>query len=168
VQLNSVLQVEAVRLRPVSRSVAVQMKGPNELQHTGFGVGFELGPFQLGANGKIETLRLTPTQESIQLPATASSFQIGTLNLHPTKARRNLELVAAKDFSMRVQLTAAFELVKVDLTPAFELKAIFVRARSAEVLLRNSGDSAGTRLELHEIEIDSSGELRAFLVRMIA
>jgi hypothetical protein len=68
---------------------------------------------------------------------------------------------------MPVQLTATFELVKVDLTPGFELKTIFVRPREEDVLLRNSGDSAGTRMELQEIETDPSGELRTFLVRMI-
>ena len=167
VQLSPGFQVDAVRLRPVSRLVAVQMRGPNELRHAEFGVGFELGPFQLGANGKIETLPLTPIQESIQLPTTANSFRIGTFNLHPANSHPNLELVAAQNFSMEVQLTATFELIKVDLTPEFELKTIFVRPREEDVLLRGSGDSAGTRMELQEIETDPSGELRTFLVRMI-
>ena len=168
VQLSPVLQVDAVRLRPVSRAVAVQMKGPNELRHLGFGVGFELGPFQLGANGQIETLRLIPTRESIELPANASSFQIGTITLQPANSHRNLELVAAQNFSMRVQLTASFELVRVELSPGFELQAIFVRTRGLEVTLRNSGESEGTRLELDEVEIDPTGELRTLIVRTIA
>jgi hypothetical protein len=170
VQLSPGFQVDAVRLRPVSRLVAVQMvqmRGPNELRHAEFGVGFELGPFQLGANGKIETLPLTPIQESTQLPTMANSLRPGTLNLHPATSQPNLELAAGQNCSMQVQLTAIFELVKVDLTPGFELKTIFVRPREEDVLLRNSGDSAGTRMELQEIETDPSGELRTFLVRMI-
>ena len=38
VQLSPGFQVDAVRLRPVSRLVAVQMRGPNELRHAEFGV----------------------------------------------------------------------------------------------------------------------------------
>jgi DNA-binding response OmpR family regulator len=167
VQLSPGFQVDAVRLRPVSRLVAVQMRGTNELRHAEFGVGFELGPFQLGANGKIETLPLTPIQESTQLPTMANSLRPGTLNLHPATSQPNLELAAGQNCSIPVQLTATFELVKVDLTPGFELKTIFVRPREEDVLLRNSGDSAGTRMELQEIETDPSGELRTFLVRMI-
>ncbi len=162
VQLSPGFQVDAVRLRPVSRLVAVQMQGPNELQHAEFGMGFELGPFQLGANGKIETLPLTPIQESIQLPTTADSFRIGTFDFHPANSHPNLELVAAQNFSMEVQLTATFELVKVDLTPGFELKTIFVRPREEDVLLRHSGHGAGTRMELQEIETDPSGSSAHF------
>jgi len=149
VQLSSGLQVDAIQLRPGSRSVAVQIKGTDKLQHAGFKAGFELGPFELGAKGKIERLQLSPIREAIQLPATG-------------------ELVAAQNSSLQVQLTAAFELLKVDLTAGFELKAIFIRSRDANVFLQKSGDSTGTRFELQEIEIDSKGELRSFLVRMIA
>jgi hypothetical protein len=167
VQLSPILQVDTVRLRPTSRSVAVQIKGPNDLL-PGVSAGFELGPFQLGGNGEIETLRLIPTWESIQLPATANSFHIGVINVQPANSHQNLELVAAQNFSMRVQLTAAFELVRIELSPTFELQAIFVRLRGREVVLRNSGENDGSRLELDEVEIDPSGELSALVVRTLA
>jgi hypothetical protein len=69
---------------------------------------------------------------------------------------------------MRVQLTAPFELVRVELSPNFELKAIFVRSRGLEVVVRNSAESDGIRLELQEVEIDPSSQLRAFVVRTLA
>ena len=168
VELNPILQVDSVRLQPVSRSVAVQFETSAELKHAGDGVGFELGPFQLGANGKIETLCLTPTRESIQLPESESSLRVATLHLHPADAQQNLELVAAQNFPMQVQLTAAFELVRVELSAGFEVKAIFIRGRGDEVLLRNRRDGDGTRLELREIEVDPTGELRSLVVRTIA
>ena len=168
VQLSPLLQVDVLRLCPVSRSVVVQMEGPNESRHVGFGSEFELGPFQLGPNGRIETLRLMPTQQSIQLPATANSLRVGTMHFHPANSHQNLELVAAQNFSMRVQLTAPFELVRVELSAGFELQSIFLRLRGMEALLRNSGGNEGTRTELQEVLIDPNGGLRAFIVRIPA
>ncbi|MGH8094899.1 MAG: response regulator [Chthoniobacterales bacterium] len=164
VQLTPLLQVRAVRLRPYSRVVAAQLSEPKERTGANLATGFHLGPFQLGANGKIETVRLLPTRQPIQLPTVANSLAINSINFQPANSHRNLELVAGSGEAMRVQLTAPFELARVELSPGFEIEAIFVRARNTQVLVRNSAAGQGMSFELREVELDPAGELRALLV----
>ncbi len=164
-QLTPLLRIDFVRLQPVDDVVSVQMSA--ELTGFPLGMGFRLGPFQLGGNGQIETVRLIPTGQAVPPQATDPSFAVGEANFQGENAAGNLELTAASEPSMRVQLTATFELERVELSNTFELGALFLCARGTRVLLRNA-TGEGTPFELQEVELDEAGELRRFLARSLA
>jgi hypothetical protein len=69
---------------------------------------------------------------------------------------------------MRVHLTAAFTLLAVELSGQFEVASLLLHACGREVLLRNRGEDSGANFELTEVELDSTGDLRALLVRPMA
>ena len=121
VQLTPLLQLDTIRLVPSNRTVALQISDPNGLTGAQFEAGFHLDAWQLGANGKIEIVRLVPTSQSMRLPAASNALAIKSMSFQTGNSQRNLELVPAPDGAMRVQLMAPFELASVKLSDGFEL-----------------------------------------------
>ena len=160
-ELTAALQIVSARLEPISRFVAAQIE--DDLT---FEVGFRLGALETGRKGGIESLRLIPTQEPIPLPAVASSLAIGQINFLP--ATRHLEIKAARERSMRVQLSASFALAAIELTPRFELAAMILRSRQPKPFLRNQPGVPGRPFEIERIELDPAGDLQALSVRPAA
>jgi hypothetical protein len=165
-RLTSSLQMDIVRLKPTDLIVAAEMESAAGAKNV-IETGFRLARIELNKDGGIETVRLTPTRQGLEMPAAANSFAIGDINLRRGNSHLDLEFVAAPNQSMGVQLSAQFELSQIELSPAFEVAALLVRARSRRVFVRNSRE-AGTAFELDEVELDSTGELRQLLVRPTA
>ncbi len=164
-RLTPLLQMEVVRLQPVHPIVAVEREQGEGETETVLETGFRLGKVETASGGQIESLRLIPTRESFELPEAANSFAVGEINLRRADSHRDLELVAASDAAMSVQLTASFELLRVELSPGFEIGALLVRARGTRVFIRNRETGEGTPFELEEVELDPAGELHRLLVR---
>jgi hypothetical protein len=156
--LTASLQTASARLEPINRFVLVEM-----VDGIIFETGFRLGAIELGQDERITTLRLIPTRELIPLPAMANLFAIGRLRVDTET--HHLELRAAPQRSMRVQLTAPFVLTEMELSAAFEVAALRLQSSGNEVLVRNRADDPGTLFQLQTIELDETGELRALRVR---
>jgi DNA-binding response OmpR family regulator len=157
-ELTASLQTASARLEPINRFVVVEM-----VDGIIFETGFRLGSIELGQGQRTSSLRLIPTRELIPLPAMANSFAIGRLRVDPET--HHLELKAAPQRSMRVQLTAPFVLTEMELTAAFEVAALRLQSSGNEVLVRNRADNPGTLFQLQTVELDETGELRALRVR---
>jgi hypothetical protein len=160
-ELTPWLQTASARLEPISRFVAVEMIKGIPLE-----TGFCIGRIELARDGSIGLIRLVPTQEPIPLSAVVNSFAIGKVRFEA--AKHHLELKAAPERSMRVQLKAPFVLTGIDLSPNFEVAAIVLQARGREVILRNRDDDPGRSFELLEVELDAAGELRMLFVRPVS
>ena len=93
---------------------------------------------------------------------------VGEINWRPANSHRQLELVAASNQSMRVQLIAFFELLRVELSPGFEVEAILVRARGRDVTIRQSASDEGSPFAFEEVALAPDGELSRLLVRPMA
>ncbi len=158
--LTSSLQTTSVRLEPISPFAAVEMADGIR-----FETSFRLGSIALARDGAMSSLRLIPTREPVPLPAAVNSFAIGRIGFDLEK--HHLQLKAARERSMRVQLTAAFALAGIELSPRFEVTAIVVERSGNEVLLRNRGDHPGTAFELEQVELNPAGELRALVLRSL-
>jgi len=162
------LQMDLVRLQPVSRTVAVEMVPSQGLSEALVQSGFHLGKFQRSPSGRIEALRLIPTRQGFRVPEAANSFAVGGFSVCDKNSHCVLEFVAAANQTMTVQLIALFELSQVELSPTFEIGALVARSRSTEVFIRNSGTGEGTAFQLEQVELDAEGELKRLLVRRTA
>ncbi len=158
-ELTPALQIASVRLEPISHFVAAQVEGDLTLE-----VGFRLGALETNRKGGIESLRLLPTAPSMPLPAVASSLAIGRFEFLPKTG--HLQIEAARERSMRVQLSASFALAAIEMTPRFEVSAIILQSREPKPFLRNRADNPGRAFEIDRIELDPAGELRALIVRL--
>jgi len=167
-QLTALFRVETMTLRPVDPTVGVKMGDGQPLGGESIETRFQLSTILLGAEGRLETLRLIPTQQPPTLSFDESSFAIGGLSVQPANAYQNVQLTAPADNSMRVRLTAPFGLLAVELSQRFEIAAVLLQSRSTNVVVSNNAEKAGTSFHLHAVELDSAGQLQGLLVRAIA
>jgi hypothetical protein len=157
--------MEAARLRLCNPVVSVKMEEHVDLRGVPLENGFRLGEIRLAHDGMIDTMRLIPTRRRPQLPIAQSSLAIREMSLEQTNAHQNLYFIAQTTEPMRVHLTARCELVAVELSVAFEVVALMLRARGEKVMLRNVPANKGAEFALESVELDSSAELYGLLVR---
>jgi DNA-binding response OmpR family regulator len=157
-ELTAALRTASARLEPISRFAVIEMA-----DGTTFEAGFQFQATEVGPDGGINSLRLLPTRQPVPLPAAVNSLSIGRLQVEPV--RHHIELKATRDRSMRVQLTAPFLLIELELSPLFEVSSLHLQSRGREVWLRNRPDDSGTTFTIEQVELDPAGELRAILVR---
>jgi DNA-binding response OmpR family regulator len=161
-------QIAVVRLQPAHRIVAVEMESDKSAGETVIQTGFHLDQIHIGADGQIETLRLIPTGQSFQIPEGGYSFGVGEIDWRPANSYGQLELVAASNQSMRVQLIACFELLRVELSAGFEVEALLVCSRGRDVTIRQSASEEGSPFAFEEAVLTPDGELSHLLVRPMA
>jgi len=167
IQLTPFFRLAAISLEPANPIVAVKMGERVHLNDLPLEAGFRLGKIELRADGAVDTIRLIPTRQPPPLHLAGGSFAIGALNLHPANSRQNVEVTATADEAMRVQLTAHFEFLTVELSERFEVSAVLLKAHGRQVLVRNGAETTGAPFELEEVELDPSAQLRTLLVRAL-
>jgi DNA-binding response OmpR family regulator len=167
-QLTSSLKMEAAKLQPCNPVVLVKMGKRSEFNGVPVENGFRLGTIRLSGDGTVDTMRLIPTHQPPQLPAAKNSFAIGRISLERTNSHQNLQCTAPKDEAMRVLLTMECDFLAIELSAAFEVDALMLKARHATVFVRNGLGSSGARFALEGAELSPSAELRALLVRAVA
>lgn len=166
-QLTPSFQMTAATLQPCNPVVAVKMDGRSELRGVPLENGFRLGTIRLFDDGMIDTMRIVPTHQPPQLPVAKSSFAIGGMSLERTNSHQNLQFTAQKTNAMRVLLTTKCELLAVELSIAFEIVAVMLKARGTTVVVRNGPESSGAHFALEGVELNPSAELCALLVRAV-
>ena len=167
-QLTPSFRMEAATLQPCGSVVSVKMDERSDLRGVPLENGFRLGTIRLFDNGTVDTMRLVPTHQPPQLPAAKSSFAIGGMSLERTNSHQNLQFTAPKNETMRVLLTTQCELLAVELSVAFEVVAVMLRARGTTVVVRNGLGASGAPFALEGVELSPAAELRALLVRAVA
>jgi hypothetical protein len=159
--------MEAATLQPCNPVVSVKMDERSDLRGVPLENGFRLGTIRLFDDGMIDTMRLVPTRRKPQLPVAKSFFAIGEMILERTNSHENLQFTAQKTQAMRVLLTTRCELVAVELSVAFEVVAVMLRAREKTVLIRNTQATAGADFALEGVELNAVAELCGLLVRAV-
>lgn len=160
--------METATLHLFDRIVAVKMGDKTELNGIPLESGFRLSKISLGGDGRIETMRLVPTRQPPQLPVPGSSFPVGASNFRMVKEDPKLQVIAPAGVTMRVRLTARFELLAVELSTGFEVAALRLKSSRSTVLIRNTTESAGKTFELQIARLDQSAELESLSVRAVA
>jgi DNA-binding response OmpR family regulator len=167
VQFTMFFEVETATLRPFDRIAAVKMGDREELKGVPLASGFRLDTISMGGNGTIDTMRLVPMHQPPQLSVPTSSFAVGASDFQSANAHFTLRLAAPVEAAMRVQLTATFELLAVEMSVGVEVAAILLKARERTVLVRNNGEGPGKPFEVLEAQLAPSTELQSLLVRAL-
>lgn len=168
IQLTPSFRMEAAALQPCNSVVLVKADKQSEFGGVPLENGFRLGPIRLFDDGAVDTIRLIPTHQTPQLPALKSSFAVRSVSPERTNTHQNLRFTAPQDKTMRVLLTMQCDLLGVELSTAFEVEAVMLKARGATVLVRNDPGSSGAPFVVEGVELGSSDELRVLFVRAIA
>ena len=164
-ELTPSLKMEAATLQPSNPVISLKMTDQTKPHGVLPENGFRLDAIELLSDAKIDTMRLVPTHQPPELPAARSSFAVGGMRSTRINSHQNLQLTATKNESMRVLLTTQCDLLMVELSVAFEVIAVVLKARGANVILRNGTDGGGTLFALKGVELNPASELRALLIR---
>lgn len=163
-KLTPDFRMASLQLKLAETAVAVRVEDgdkPGMLVQTGF----RTGPAQLSAQGRLGTILLFPTQQPPGLSPIQNSFMVQAVRTTPAEQNRVVELSASPSDGMRVRLTAQFELVRVELSPTFDVVAVVLRARDTEVRISTGETEAWAPFELVETRLEASGQISEFFVR---
>jgi len=171
-QFTPQLRMGAVRAKPFSFTVSLHMPSAALRAILPLKTGFQLGQTELDANGRITTLRLSPTLKPFQPAPTRNAFEIGDVAVIPAQARARLELMPAAAAAMTMQLLAQLELVGVQLSPTFQVAQVILKWRSNAVRVTFSSngsaeEKSGAAFETAAIQLDNSARIAELLLNPI-
>jgi CheY-like chemotaxis protein len=171
-QFTPQLRMGAVRAKPFSFTVSLHMPSAALRAMLPLKTGFQLGQTELDANGRITTLRLSPTLKPFQPAPTRNAFEIGDVAVIPAQARERLELMPAAAAAMTMQLLAQLELVGVQLSPTFQVAQLILKWRSNAVRVTFSSngiaeEKSGAAFETAAIQLDNSARIAELLLNPI-
>ena len=171
-QFTPQLRMGAVRAKPSSLTVSLHMPSAALRATFPLKTGFQLGQTDLDANGRIATLRLSPTLKPFQPAPTRNAFEIGDVAVIPAQARERLELMSAAAAAMTMQLLAQLELVGVQLSPTFQVAQLILKWRSNAVRVTFSSngitdEKSGAAFETAAIYLDNSARIAELLLNPI-
>ena len=157
-QVNSAFQIGAIRARPASSTVAIEIPA-NGKAAIPLKTGFQLGPIDLDAAGNISIVRLIPTSQPFRAAEMRNAFEIGGVTVVPANERERLQLMSTA-VSMTMQLFAPLELVSVELGPSLEIAQLVLRCRGKAVRVslnaRGSQTHIGASFETTRVQLDQS------------
>ena len=157
-QVNSAFQIGAIRARPASSTVAIEVPA-NGKAALPLKTGFQLGPIDLDATGNISIVRLIPTSRPFRAAEMRSAFEIDGVTVVPANERERLQLMSTAA-SMTMQLFAPLELISVELGPSLEITQLVFRCRAKTVRVslsaRGSPVQAGASFETTRVQLDQS------------
>lgn len=157
-QVNSAFQIGAIRARPASLTVAIEIPGNGKAIRP-FQTGFQLGPIDLDGDGNISIVRLIPTWQPFRAAEMRSAFEIGGATVVAANESERLQLMSSAA-SMTMQLFAPLELISVELGPALEITQLILRCRGKTVRVtlnpRGAPVRAGACFETSRVQLDSS------------
>jgi CheY-like chemotaxis protein len=171
-QFTPELRMGAVRAKPSSFTVSLYMPSAALREMLPLKTGFQLGQTELDGNGRITTLRLSPTLKPFQPAPTRNTFEIGDVAVIPAQARERVEFIPASAAAMTMQLLAQLELVGVQLSPTFQVAQLILKWRSTAVHVTFSSNGAanekgGAAFQTAAIQLDNSARIAELLLNPI-
>ena len=158
--VNAAFQIGAIRARPASLTVAIEIPALTAKTALPLKTGFHLGPIDLDATGCISIVRLIPTSQPYRPVETRGAFEIGGVTVVPANERERLQLMSAAASSMTMQLFAPLELISVELAPNLEIRQLVLRCRGKAVRVslnsQSSQAQSGASFEATSVQLDQS------------
>jgi len=159
-QVNAAFQIGAIRARPASLTVAIEIPALTATAALPLKTGFHLGPIDLDATGGISIVRLIPTSQPFRPVQTRSAFEIGGVTVVPANERERLQLMSTAASRMTMQLFAPLELISVELAPNLEIRQLVLRCRGKAVRVslnsQSSHAQSGANFEATRVQLDQS------------
>jgi DNA-binding response OmpR family regulator len=159
-QVNAAFQIGAIRARPASLTVAIEIPALTATAALPLKTGFHLGPIDLDATGRISIVRLIPTSQPFRPVQTRSAFEIDGVTVVPANERERLQLMSIAGSRMTMQLFAPLELISVELAPNLEIRQLVLRCRGNAVRVslnsQSSPAQSGASFEATRVQLDQS------------
>jgi DNA-binding response OmpR family regulator len=171
-QVNAAFQIGAIRARPASLTVAIEIPALTTTAALPLKTGFHLGPIDLDATGCISIVRLIPTSQPFRPVQTRSAFEIDGVTVVPANERERLQLMSIAGSRMTMQLFAPLELISVELAPNLEIRQLVLRCRGNAVRVslnsQSSPAQSGASFEATRVQLDQSRRIDELTLTPIA
>jgi CheY-like chemotaxis protein len=158
-QFTPELQMGSIRARPASPVVALHFAAVPGRTSIPADVGFQLGPTEVDANGRISMMRLLPSGTPFQAKPTRNVFQIGSVAVVPADARQRVQLTQTGSVPMTVKLIAQLELAGIQLSQTFQVEQLALKWSSNIVrvtLNPKAPEATAARFEITGVTLKGS------------
>ena len=163
-QFDSCLQIDSIRARPASLTVAIQIPALAARTALPLASGFRLGPIDLDAHGRLSIVRLIPTTQPFQVVKTRTAFEIGGVAIVPANERERLQLLFVATPNMTMQLFAPLELESVEFSATLDVKQLVLRCRGKAVRVSLNSQSSltqtGASFQTMAVTLDEAKQIR--------
>jgi hypothetical protein len=164
VQFTPRFQIGTIRAKPTASTLSLtpQSSSPS---NENFLAGFEIGPVELDAQGRIRAMRVVPTRQPAKSIQIRSGFEIDDVALLAERA--SIELTARGATPMTMHLVALFKVAGVELSDRFEVAQLLLEPVGNRVRVSldpESRGSGGTEFETVAVRLDSSARLAEFVL----
>jgi hypothetical protein len=164
IQFTPRFQIGAIRARPTFSTLSLSHSsapGQNLL------AGFEVGPVELDADGRIHTMRVLPTRRP-PVPVTVQTrLEIKDVALVNQSA--SFQVTGGQTAPMTLELMAVFKVAGVELSDCFEVSQLVLQAAGGRVRINldPQARAAGTEFETVMVRLDSSRRIAEFFLSAV-
>ena len=168
VQFTPRFQIGTIRAKPTASTLSLTHSSPSAPAENLL-AGFEIGPVELDAQGRIRTMRVVPTRRPANAIHARNGFAIKDLSLVNQNA--SIELTAGQAAPMTMQLIAMFKVAGVELSDRFEVAQLVLQPAGNRVRITldpQSRSPGGTEFETVQVRLDSSHRIAEFVLNATA
>jgi DNA-binding response OmpR family regulator len=162
VQFTPAFRVGSIRARPTASTLSLtHSSAPAE----NLLAGFEIGPVELGPDGRIQTLRVVPTRRPAKAIEAQNRLAINDVALVNQNA--SIQMTGGQAAPMTMQLVAHFKVAGVELSDRFEVAQLVLKPTATRVhvtLDPQSRSATGTEFETVQVRLDSSHRIAEFVL----
>jgi DNA-binding response OmpR family regulator len=162
VQFTPHFRIGTIRARPTASTLSLtHSSAPAE----NLLAGFEIGPVELDAQGRIRTMRVVPTRQPAKRIESRNGFAINDVALVNENA--SIQITAGPSAPMTMQLMAMFKVAGVELSDRFEVAQLVLQPAGSRVRVRldpQSSTAGGTEFETAHVRLDASRRILEFVL----
>jgi CheY-like chemotaxis protein len=160
VQFTPRFQIGAIRARPTASTLSLtHSSAPTE----NLLAGFEIGPVELDAAGRIRTIRVMPTRQPAKAVQTRNQLVINDVALVNQNA--SIQVTAGQAAPMTMQLVALFKVAGVELSDRFEVAQLVLQPAGTRVrVILDPQSRAVSEFETAQVRLDPSRRITEFVL----
>ncbi|HKP03839.1 MAG TPA: response regulator [Chthoniobacterales bacterium] len=163
VQFTPRFQIGTIRAKPTASTLSLA-HGAGSSSAENLLAGFEIGPVELDASGRIKTMRVVPTHRPADSIKTRNGFEINDVALVNESA--SIELTARGGAPMTMRLVALFKVAGVELSDQFEVAQLLLHPAGSRVRVTldpHSRSPGGPEFETVQVRLDASSRIAEFV-----
>jgi DNA-binding response OmpR family regulator len=162
-QLSALLHINAVRAKPSSTAVSLQILSAGLREVIPLKIGFQLDSVTLNAEGAIASVRLVPSLSATERVVLRSTFEIREVTVGPS-ANDRIRFISSPAAPMTVQLLAHFQFSAAEVSKRFEIAALVLSACRAAATITLDQEAKIDEQDtipctVSAIELDSSSRI---------
>lgn len=162
--------MRALRARPVSATVSLHVM-PEAIRGSVVPEApFDVVHVELNARGQIDTMRVAPTRSVLPPLEVRTAVPLAGMSVLTAIGGPAMELMPAPSAALRMQLTALFELVGVELSSGFRVGHLVLKWRGGQMRITQEANTPrpGLIFDTAQILLDRASRIAEILLETVA